>query len=189
MPRSKTYLSKLPKALREPIEQGLPPPHLSDDEAKAWVAQSAVRVASESFLKLCLLMDELDIPEAKGAGRWVFLSLALARKLYPGFLTTLEVRPKGRPRRGQRRADVGGVYVPAAGLSESPALALATVDVLRELGMPTDKAACETLLKCEDRTLRSPSRRTELARKTQSLASVIATMRQGAKRKSDGKLN
>jgi hypothetical protein len=189
MPRSKTNLSKLPKALREPIEDGLPPPFLSDDETKAWVVQNAARLLSESLVKLYLLMDELGIPaELKDAARWPLLSLALARKLYPGFMTTLEARPKGRPRRGQRKAHAGGAYVPVASLSEPPELALALVDLLREIA-PTDKAACEMLLKCEDRTLLSPARRTELARKTRSLSSVIATMRQGAKRKTDGKLN
>lgn len=105
MPRSKTNLLKLPKALREPIEDGLPPLFLSDDETKAWVVQNAGRLFSESLAKLYLLMDELGIPaELKDAARWLLLSLTLARKLYPGFQTTLEARPKGRPRRGQSKA-------------------------------------------------------------------------------------
>lgn len=192
MPRSKTNISKMPRALREPIEVKSPPWNLNEDETKAWLAHDGARIGAKTISKLCLLMDELKIPKTNNPlAQWVLLFAHLARKLYPGFLTTSETRPKGRPRRGQRRvASGGGELMPdLPRISERPEFALVMIDLFRHQGVATDKSACERLLTCEDPSLSSPHRRTDLERKTRSLASVIATMRRSAKRQAHGKLN
>jgi hypothetical protein len=201
MPRSRTGVSKLPKALRTPIDDGWPPLSLSDEELKVWLAQTAARVGIESFAKLSILMDELKIPQTDGPLRMMLLSLALARKLYRGFLRTSEAKPAGRPRRGQEKIKIakekagpfhnGEVYMPNVSiLTGDPLITLALVEKLREFGLAnSDEEACAHLLMAENKELGGARNRTELKRRASSMACIIAATRTSAKRKADGKLN
>jgi hypothetical protein len=203
MPRSKTGASKLPKALRTPIDDGWPPlsVQLNESELKAWQARSRAAVFVESLAKLDGLMDELKIPQTTDPRmRFVLLSLALARKLYRGFLCASEAKPAGRPRRGQGKVKIaeveasafhnGQVYMPDGSIFDDPIMALVLVDELRKSGnAASDEEACAFLLTAQNKDLAASRNRAELKRKAGSMACIVATTRMSTKRKADGKLN
>jgi hypothetical protein len=176
MPRSKTQISKLPRDLKEPIEFGRPSLLWGDAEFASWLNERNRFVLAEQLRKLEVLMKELKAPD-DSAVRLTWLCLELAKKLYPGFLTTIEAKPKGRPRR---------INAADSHLFDDPASALAMVDVMRRDGVAkTDLDACFMLSKIRDEKLRGA----ELDRKARSLASIIATTRANVRRRRAGKIH
>lgn len=178
MPRSKTQISKAPRDLRDPIELGRPSLLWNDAEMAKWMGEMKAFMFTEQNRKLDLLMDWLGIPKADGLVRHYFLSLELAKILYPGFLTTNDVKRKGRPSRGS-----GPVL-------NDPEFQLMWVDLFRAQGLAeSDLEACKIYLKTFDKRLKSERWKDELTTRATSMASVVATARASARRKATGKIH
>jgi hypothetical protein len=178
MPRSKTQISKLPKALREPIEFGRPSVLWSEAEFNAWLKQRNAFVLNEKVGRLELLMRQLKIPGDVPQIRMLFLCLNLAERLYPGFRTTADgAKPQGRPRRGAADAD-----------QQPPELTLFMVDQLRKAGAAKrDVDACKMLLGYRDENKKLS--RSELERKAKSMATMVSTMRALGRKKAANQVN
>jgi hypothetical protein len=183
MPRSKTHVSKLPGDLRDPMEFGRPSLCWTDAEVTAWIERRWAFIATEQLRKLGVLLRELGAPPNDfSQPRLLWLSIELAKKLYPGFCTELDgAKPKGRPRRGKGAG---------AGAFEDPTQMLLIVEILRDGGkVNTDFEACKILAQIDDEELASPARKTALEKKAKALATIVSTTRANAKRRAAGKIH
>jgi hypothetical protein len=140
---------------------------------RALAQERSLFILSEQLRKLDILMAELRAPKLDDPlHRLIWLSIELAKKLYPGFSTETEAKPRGRPR--------------GARPFSNPEIVLILVEALRRHGhVQSDDEAARFLLACENEGLDRPHRKTELAKKARTLAGAVSRAR-AAKRRKDG---
>jgi hypothetical protein len=179
--------SKFSGALATPIKLPAMPlvhaVHPETEEAKQFFAGLEAKVATERLEKLALLTRHYDVIEKLGeipALKWLLLFYRLATDCVPGFQVT---GPQPGPKGGRPRTRDGVWHAALADLFRSRGLvnsdaSAAALFAESELAVELGKGEVK----------RKPTR-SEVAKRTKTIATSISSARSSAKRKATKKIN
>lgn len=134
----------------------------------AEIQKAESQQSMETFRRFDLLCDELA-SNKKGGAMLMHLAWTLAFLYVPGLQTIDRRAGRGAPKRD--------------GIESNPAALVALIDLTKDqMGLKSDRKACEALALSQNPELKSPRSKTALAKRVRSIANLLSAARSEAAR-------